>query len=141
MSALINCTPHDVHVYSKDGTLLKTIPKRETYLRCTASEPAKERAVLEYDGISIPIIDPTHFDGLVFTDSKETKLTPFDPRDSAVGKIMIVSGIVAEYVFKYYDQSISQCFIVPDTDTSSVVRDEKGAIRGVKKFYSYYQYR
>jgi hypothetical protein len=138
---IVNLTPHDVHVCNDNNELACVIKTKGYIVRCTTSKPPEQQYTLTIDrDIKVPVVEATVFDGIEAVNSKGGKadydfntLLKQQPND-----IFIVSGIVAEYIHKTMPQKDPN-FIVPDTDPSSVVRDWKGVIVGVKRFYSYAQ--
>ncbi len=137
---LINLTPHAVHIIDDKGAV-EEIGRSLYVARCYSNTPPKKVTDIIYRSkIVIPVVTATKFDGveLVGHSGGKVNLKFEDLLRDNTNSIFIVSGIVAEYMHKTMPQ-YGDAFVVPDTDPSSVVRDENGVIKGVKRVYTYFE--
>lgn len=139
-----NFTPHAIHIANdqKKPTETTIIPRGNEVIRCCASTKPKELTRLTYDGkMYFPVVEPTKYDGLEIVDQDGKKI------DKSVVKMLqnqpndyyVVSGIVAEFITKQMPQFDAN-LLVPDTDPSVVVRDQKGGVAGTIRLYTYGQW-
>lgn len=119
---LVNTTPHAIMVFNAKGQQICEIPVSGTPVRLFKEEKVVELEPLPL-GAGIPVV-------------KQQPFTAIDDPDRllSTGKYHIVSMVVADFLKqKGYEGPL----YVPDTGPSSVVRDSKGVIIGVKRFLCY----
>jgi hypothetical protein len=122
MEAIINCTPHDCHLYDKDGTtVIKTFPASGNTVRLK-----EERGQApDMTGTAIgayPVVAAPSFTGVEGLPDDKT------------GTI-IVSMPVGQYIQTHPDLWLGTV-VGPDSGNDGAVRD-KGQILGTKRFVIY----
>jgi hypothetical protein len=121
----VNLTPHDVVLMDAEGQELMTFPASGHSLRVVKFTEAKiSKATVA--GASVEIIHGP----------RTPVATNFDDLPDLIRQApaMIVSAITADAAWETMEGVL---LFVPDTGPEAVVRDDKGQIRGVKRFILY----
>lgn len=117
MTTLINLTPHAVKIYAADGaTLLTEVPPSGTVCR-VKTLPQAPAGALDIGGVAVPLVTPQKF-------TAEVTGLPQDPQAAILVGIVGLESVLAAHPGPVY---------VTDTGPASVVRDDKGAILGVRR--------
>lgn len=107
---IINLTPHDIQVCSNEGEVIETFPPSGQIARLSSMETEEE---------------PLKGYPVVRTEYGNVENLP----EEGEGKVYIVSAMIGQVLSGKRNDIYS-----PDTGPKSVVRDEKGNIKGVKRF-------
>lgn len=125
LGALVNLTPHAVHVLKCGGELGSEAtvvyppdPRGAVRLRSTPQTLAAVRPD-DVHVYSMPDFERERLDGF-----------PYGPDDAAHPDIL-VAGLVAPYVPRWFRGQV----LVPDTGPESAVRDKDGRIQAVRRLY------
>lgn len=124
----VNLTPHDVVLMDAEGQELMTFPASGHSLRVVKFTEAKiSKATVA--GASVEIIHGP----------RTPVATNFDDLPDLIRQApaMIVSAITADAAWDPMYNGDGILLFVPDTGPEAVVRDDKGQIRGVKRFILY----
>jgi hypothetical protein len=128
LKAAVNLTPHDIVVLHDDGKeLLRIAASGETALLVGEAEPTVKCCFV--DGLPIPVLTPDPFTGA--HDSYTACVFPEHEKN------VIVSKMAADWMFKHKYKYKDLTIWAPDTGPDSVVRDDKGGIKGVKRMLLY----
>ncbi len=116
---LINLTPHEVVLYSRDGeSIIKSFPSECNTFGTPKVEYNHLIDPFKSQTLGVPIVDRIYTGHIEGLPSPSTDI------------VYIVSSLVLEAAIDRSD------LIAPNTDPSSVIRDEKGRIIGVTSFVS-----
>ena len=117
---LINCTPHDISVFSCFCDEPRVYAKSGKEIRVTS----EEQTPLPFDALGVPVVSRQVFTSLTI------------PDDIPAGSSLLVSMPVGEYFAAHPDQCRHWVF-GPDTGPDGVVRDQQGKICGTKRLVFY----
>ena len=121
----VNLTPHDVVLVDAESGEIMTFPATGHSLRVEFAESKVSTAVL--GGTKVEIVHGPR----VPVNTNYNDL----PDELQRAPAIIVSNIVAEAIWDTHTNGV--LLFVPDTGPESVVRDDKGQIKGVKRFILY----
>lgn len=123
---LVNLTPHAIHALKCGG---------EAGSEATVVYPAHPQGPVRLRSTPQTLVDVRYDDVHVYTmpDFERDRLDnfPYDADDDASHPDVLVAGLVAPYVPRWFRGRV----LVPDTGPESVIRDDKGRIQGVKRLY------
>lgn len=123
---LFNLMPHDFHLFDDDGNLVYKLTKEEFVLR-TENARAPARCPLTFGGLTV--LSDEDVPQLVRAEDVE-RLAQYKGRTIVTSRV--AAEVLAQRVRDRFDP-IGVYVITPNSAPDSVVRDEDGAIRGVKR--------
>jgi hypothetical protein len=122
----INHTPHDVVIFDRSGsTVTAVFHPQLPCIRLLSDAPVPGAQVDGGAGYSlVSTVQPPYYTGI-------------DTAGRMVGRDIIVSQLVAEWLMQGDHNKALDHIYAPDSGPASVVRNDKGVVVGVKRLIQY----